>query len=58
MKRFVACVVLMLLCFALTASAPEPVTTCLTCVRTCTAQGNSTPACLLQCVNSGACTRP
>ncbi len=58
MKRFIVCVVLMLFCFALPASAPEPVTTCLSCLHTCTGQGRSTPVCLLQCVTSGACIRP
>jgi hypothetical protein len=58
MKRLIIGVVLMLFCFAMPASAPEPVTTCLTCLHACTGQGNSTPACLLQCVTSGACIRP
>lgn len=58
MKRFIACGVLMLLCFAMPASAPGPVTTCLACVHACTGHGKSTPACLLQCVNSGACVLP
>ena len=58
MKRLTACVMLLMFCFAMRASAPEPVTTCLTCVHACTAQGKSTPVCLLQCVTSGACVRP
>ena len=58
MKRIFVSVVLLVLCFATPAAAPEPVTTCLACLRACTGQGAGTPICLLQCVTSGACTRP
>jgi hypothetical protein len=58
MKRFVVGVVLIVSSFALPASAPEPVTTCLACVRACKGQGMNTPVCLLQCYTSGACSLP
>ncbi len=61
MKYFiksVKSVVLLALCFAMPASAPPSVQSCLTCVHACTGQGKGTPVCLLQCVTSGACVRP
>jgi hypothetical protein len=60
MKRFIVCVVLMLFCFAMPTAAPAapPTPTCLACLHACTGQGKNTPACLWQCVTSGACIRP
>ena len=58
MKRIIVSVVLLVLCFATPAAAPEPVTTCLACVHSCTGQGAGTPGCLLRCVTSGACSLP
>jgi hypothetical protein len=58
MKRSIVSVVLMVLCFAVPAAAPEPVRTCLACLHACTGQGMNTPVCLMQCVTSGACVRP
>ena len=60
MKYFIKVFVLsIVLCFGTPASAPPPgLTTCLTCLHACTGQGKNTPVCLLQCVTSGACSRP